>query len=134
MLGMIVVTHGPLAEALLATATMIIGSIKHAQAVSIDQGMSLDVAKAKLEVALANVDPDHAGAIILTDLFGGTPTNLSADFLPSGKVEILTGVNLPMVLKCATSRNQLKLEPLVETLKDYSRTAIIRPVDLINAG
>jgi PTS system mannose-specific IIA component len=134
MLGMVIVTHGALAEGLLQTAAMIIGPIERAQALSIEQGMSLEVAKKRLETAIADVDPDALGVIILTDLFGGTPTNLSAEFLAPGRVEILTGVNLPMVLKCASSREQLTLEALAETLKDYARTAIMRPAELFNAG
>jgi PTS system mannose-specific IIA component len=131
---MVIVTHGSLAEELLKTAAMIIGPLERAQAVSIDQGMSLDAARVALKAALVAVDQNAGGVIILTDLFGGTPTNISVDFLMAGQVEILTGVNLPMVLKCASSRKQLALEALAENLKEYSRTSIMRPAELVNAG
>ncbi len=130
MIGMIVVTHASLAQELLNTAAMIVGPIECSRAVSIDQGMSLDAAKAALQSAIEDVNPDGDGVIILTDLFGGTPTNISADFLGRGDIEILTGVNLPMVLKCSSGRTQCALGTLAETLRDYARTAVIRPSEL----
>ncbi len=134
MIGMIVVTHASLAQELLNTAAMIIGPIERSRAVSIDQGMSLDAAKTALQKALEEVNQDGDGVIILTDLFGGTPTNISADFLGRGDVEILTGVNLPMILKCSSGRAQCALGTLAETLKDYARTAVIRPSELFKTA
>lgn len=69
--------------------------------------------------------------MILTDLFGGTPTNISVEFLEVDHVEILTGVNLPMLIKCISSRSNHKLDGLTQMLREYARNAVMRPSDLL---
>jgi len=134
MIGLVVVTHGKLAAELLQTAEMIIGPFPAATAVSIDRGLSVDSAKAQLAEALARAGGDGDGVLILTDLFGGTPTNISAEFLDNPAVEILTGVNLPMLIKAVGTREGQKVGDLAAMLKDYARNAVMRPSDLLKAA
>lgn len=129
MIGIIVVTHATLAAELVRSTEMILGPLTGVKAVSIDRDMSVDGARNQLQQAIEQAGGD--ATLILTDLFGGTPTNISAEFLQRGTVEILTGVNLPMVIKSVAARNGMELEELTLLLKDYGRDAIIRPTDLL---
>src|SRR6516164_8163722 len=101
MIGGLIVTHGRLAIELLNAAEMIIGEIHHITAVSIGWHDDVDVARQEIERAIQRVDTG-AGVILLTDMFGGTPTNIAASFLGQAPVEIVTGVNLPMIIKMAS--------------------------------
>ena len=98
--GAIVVTHGGLATELLKAAERIVGPIEHIRAVSIDWDDEVADAREQIERALGEVAAP-SGVLIFTDMFGGTPTNVSLSFLETGCVEILTGVNLPMLVKLA---------------------------------
>ena len=80
------------------------------------------------------VGKDDDGTIILTDLFGGTPTNISAEFLCEGSVEILTGVNLPMLIKGVSARVNQNLDELTKLLKAYAQKAIMRPSELLRSA
>ena len=110
MIGAVIVTHGQLANELVSAAEMIVGEIHHIQAVSIGWHDDVDVARQEIERAIQRTDTG-SGVLLLTDMFGGTPTNIAASFLGQAPVEIITGVNLPMIIKVAT---QEKDEPLVE--------------------
>jgi PTS system mannose-specific IIA component len=100
-IGGVVVSHGQVANELLAAAEAVVGDLQHIRAVSI--GWHDDVEMAKDEIARAiEAVSQGAGVLLLTDMFGGTPTNISAMFLKEGEVEIVTGVNLPMVIKLAS--------------------------------
>ena len=134
MIGIVVVTHAGLADEILHAAELILGPLPGVEAVSIDHEMSLEVAKEQLQQAVALVEKDGDGVIILTDLFGGTPTNISAELLQEGKVEILTGVNLPMLIKGAGSRTNQTLDGLAVLLKEYGKNAIIRPSELLHSS
>ncbi len=100
MIGILVVTHGSVAEELVNAARNIVGELPAIAAVSIGWGEDPAAAKAAIERGLAAVG---GSALVLTDMFGGTPTNLSLPFL-SEHVEIVTGVNLPMVIKASSLR------------------------------
>ena len=134
MIGIVVVTHAGLAGEIVRAAELILGPLPGVEAVSIHHEMSLDVAKEQLQEALALVGQDGDGVIILTDLFGGTPTNISAELLREGEVEILTGVNLPMLIKGVGSRLNQNLEGLSILLQEYGKNAIIRPSELLNSS
>src|SRR6185503_18915951 len=100
MIGGLIVTHGRLAIELLNAAEMIVGEIHHIAAVSLGWHDDVDMARNMIEKALERVSgPD--GVLILTDMFGGTPTNIASTFLETGRVEVITGVNLPMLIKLA---------------------------------
>ncbi len=102
MVGLVVATHGGLAEELLRTAERIVGRLEQSEAVSVGAGSSMDDARARLEEAVKRVDTGD-GVLVLTDMFGGTPANLALTFLDE-KIEVVTGVNLPMILKLTTAR------------------------------
>lgn len=120
MIGIVVVTHGQLAVELVNAARIIVGEIPRVAAVSI--GWSDDVAVARDAIERALADVGQEGALILTDMFGGTPTNLSLPFL-SPKVEIVTGVNLPMIIKL-TSLREGDLVEVARAIRDQGKGAI----------
>lgn len=106
MIGALVVTHGDLARELVGAAGRILGKIDRLEAVPIGWDEDVDSARRMILDAVARVSgPD--GVLILTDMFGGTPANLSLSFLQRGKVEIVTGVNLPMLIRLC----KMRMEP-----------------------
>lgn len=131
MIGLVVITHSKLAEEFLSATEMIIGPFSNAEAISIDRSFSVDGATSLLAEVLERVGGDGEGVLILTDMFGGTPTNIGAEFLEVGKVEILTGVNLPMILKFVSARQSHGLEELTSMLKQYGQQNILRPAELL---
>src|SRR5215467_16188578 len=100
MIGGLIVTHGRLAVELLNAAEMIVGEIHHITAVSLGWHDDVGTATNMIEKALERVQSPE-GVLILTDMFGGTPTNIASTLLDEGKIEVVTGVNLPMLIKLA---------------------------------
>jgi PTS system mannose-specific IIA component len=133
MIGLILLTHGQMAPECLRTVEMIVGPVEACRALSIDRTSSLEIATRELSAAIEQVGAEGQGVLILTDLFGGTPTNLAADFLAAGEVEILCGFNLPMLIKAVSLRRGKSLTELAEFLREYGQQAIIRPADLLKA-
>jgi len=133
MIGIVVISHGQMAVECLRTAEMIIGQIPRCYAISIDRTCSVEEATASLSQAIAEVGADEDGVLILTDMFGGTPTNIAADFLTSASVDILTGMNLPMLIKAASARSHQDLVGLAVFLHEYGKQAILRPLDLLKS-
>ena len=115
MIGKLILTHGGLARELLAAAQVISGRLAGIEALSLDWNDTFEEAKAKVRAALARLDDGH-GVLILTDMYGGTPSNVAVTFLQHDRVEVLTGVNLPMVLRLACQQNE---EP--QSLEDMAR-------------
>lgn len=104
-LGGVLISHGQLASELLTATEAVVGEIDNLAAVSIGWHDDVEAAKTEIERAIERVD--HGGGVLLmTDMFGGTPTNISAMFLDPGRVEIVTGVNLPMTVKFASFRDE----------------------------
>lgn len=124
MIGLVVATHGNLGSELLAAAQMIIGPVRNARSVSILQENSMEDIRDALSEAIKEVNADDAGVIILTDMFGGTPANVSMTFLEPQAVEVLTGANLPMLLKFFNSQECLGLDELAVILKSYGQQSI----------
>lgn len=127
MIGVVVVTHGELASELVSAARTIVGEIPRIAAVSIGWGDEAANARAAIEAALAEVGSE--GALVLTDMFGGTPTNLSLPSL-SERVEIVTGVNLPMVIK-ATTQREGDLKEVARVIRDQGKGAIYVASELL---
>jgi PTS system mannose-specific IIA component len=130
MIGVLIVTHGRLAEELKAAALMIQPDIAQIVAVALEWSQVGDDASRRIAEGLEEADRGD-GAVILTDMFGGTPTNLSLPFLKRDRVEIVTGVNLPMLLKCAALQKSGK--PVVEiahVAKDRGQRSIYVASDL----
>ena len=119
----VIVTHGHLAGELLAAAEMIVGPISHIAAVSIGWHDDVDAARDEVQRAITRVSQGR-GVLLLTDMFGGTPTNIASMFLEEGSVEVITGVNLPMVIKLATATAEDLLEEIGPKIRDQGRQGI----------
>src|SRR5262245_54291368 len=119
----VIVTHGHLAGELLAAAEMIIGPISYITAVSIGWHDDVDAARDEVQRAIARVS-QGVGVLLLTDMFGGTPTNIASMFLDEGKVEVVTGVNLPMVIKLASQTGKESLTDVAQRVCDLGRQGI----------
>jgi PTS system mannose-specific IIA component len=119
----VIVTHGNLAGELLAAAEMIVGPISHIAAVSIGWHDDVDAARDEVQRAISRVSQTR-GVLLLTDMFGGTPTNIASMFLEEGSVEVITGVNLPMVIKLATAGAQDPLSEVARKICDQGRQGI----------
>jgi PTS system mannose-specific IIA component len=124
MIGLVVATHGNLGAELLTSAQMIIGPVLNARSVSISQENSMEDIRDAIDQAVKEVTSDEAGVIIVTDMFGGTPANVSMTFLEPQSVEVLTGANLPMLLKFFNSQENLGLDELAGILKSYGQQSI----------
>jgi len=131
MIGILVVTHSHMAAELCRAAELILGPLDALAAVNIEPETAVDDARNQVYEALQRLGSDGDGVVILTDLFGGTPTNISVEFLEESKVDIITGVNLPMLLKGIGLRLTCEFEELAAQLAEYARTAIIRPIELL---
>lgn len=107
MIGALIVTHGKLAYELLNAAQKIEANVGVLEAVPLEWTDTVDEAREKIRQALERIG-NSDGVIIFTDMFGGTPSNISLSFLEKGRVEIVTGVNLPMVVKFATMQQEAK--------------------------
>jgi len=123
MIGVIVVTHSRLGEELVDAAKKIVGEEMRLHAVSIDWNDDVDKARKRIQDGMKKVD-NGDGVLILTDMFGGTPSNISLSFLEKGKVEIVTGVNLPMLIKYSTLKDVRDLEDLAVRLKEQGMKSI----------
>jgi PTS system mannose-specific IIA component len=123
VIGVVVVTHGQLATELVNSAEMIVGDLPQFAAVSI--GWHDDVGDAREDIAQAveRVRGD-SGVLILTDMFGGTPSNLGMTFLEDGRLEVITGVNLPMLIKCASLTKSSSLPAVAREMREHGRNAI----------
>jgi len=124
-IGGVIVSHGQVANELLAAAEAVVGDLSHITAVSIGWHDDVDMAKVEIERAIAQVSNGN-GVLVLTDMFGGTPTNISAMFLKENEVEIVTGVNLPMVIKLASNNKEMTLHELAKEVEDQGKEAICR--------
>jgi PTS system mannose-specific IIA component len=124
MIGIVIVTHRSLADALIDAAEFIIGGkIEAVTPVSIDISENVDVLRNKILKGMKQVKSSE-GVLILTDMFGGTPSNLSYSFLKEGQVEVLSGVNLPILIKAIDSRKDSELTQLAECLEAYGKKSI----------
>lgn len=124
MIGIVIVTHGQLGEVLIDTAELIVGSRPEAMiAVSINITEDVDKLRGKVARAIKEVTRKR-GALILTDMFGGTPSNLSYSFLREGQVEVVSGVNLPIVIKAINTRENMDLGELAECLESFGKRSI----------
>ena len=124
-IGGVIVSHGQVANELLSAAETVVGDISHVTAVSIGWHDDVEMAKDQVERAIKSVS-QGSGVIVLTDMFGGTPTNIAAMFMQPGEVEIVTGVNLPMVLKLSSNTKELTLSELASEVESQGKQAIYR--------
>lgn len=123
MIGIIIVTHGNLALELKSAMEHILGIQKNIEIISIKPDDDLEIKKSALEESIKKVDEEN-GVIILTDMFGGTPSNLAISLLKIGKVEIISGVNLPMLIKLIGLRDSNDLQKVATESKDSAQKYI----------
>ncbi len=137
MIGALIVTHGNLAFELLNAARQIEADVAGIEAVPLEWSDTVDEAREKIDAALQRVghfDGKERPVIIFTDMFGGTPSNISLSFLDQGRVEIVTGVNLPMVVKFAMLKEEAKdVATLAHLISEKGSKAIRVASDLLTA-
>ncbi len=132
MIGVVVVTHGQLATELLNAAETIVGDLPQFTAVSIGWHDDVDDAREEIKQAIARVQGAD-GVLILTDMFGGTPANLALTFLEADHVEVMTGVNLPMLIKLAGAQKSSNLLVVAREMREHGRNAIWVASDLLRS-
>lgn len=131
MVGVIVVTHCRLGEELIAAAQLVVGEeLRQFQSVSIDPKEGSEDIREKIVAAIRKVEGGQ-GILILTDMYGGTPSNISLSFLEEKKIEVITGVNLPMLLKLATYQDDMDLQSLAAFITDYGQRNINRASEVL---
>ena len=118
MIGVLITTHGNLGSELINAAELIRGKLKGIIPISVDQTKGVEDLKKEISTAIKKLDQGQ-GVLILTDLFGGTPSNISLSFMKEGKVEVITGINLPMLLKLPDIREGMSLKQFAQNIKDY---------------
>ena len=130
MIGAIVVTHGELAGALVGAAEVIVGKIENIASISINRGDSTDEVRERLASGIKEANTG-AGVIIFTDMFGGTPTNIALSFLDEGIVEVLTGVNLPILLKFVNNRDNGSISNVLRELRECGIESIVPASEML---
>jgi mannose PTS system EIIA component len=123
MIGLVIVTHGRLAEEFIHAMEHVVGKQPHVAATSIGPEDRMDERRNDIAEAVARVDQGQ-GVIILTDMFGGTPSNLAISLLQEGRIEVVAGLNLPMLVKLARIRVDCNLHKAAATAQDAGRKYI----------
>jgi PTS system mannose-specific IIA component len=130
VIGVVVVTHGQLATELVNAAEMIVGDLPQFTAVSIGWHDDVNDAREDISKAIERVRGEE-GVLLLTDMFGGTPSNLGMTFLEKDRLEVITGVNLPMLIKLAGLRKSNDLLAVAKEMREHGRNAIWVASDLL---
>lgn len=123
MIGMILVTHGHLAEEFVKAMEHVVGRQEAVATVCIGPKDDVEARRAEIADAIKQVDTGE-GAVILTDLFGGTPSNLAISLMEEGRVEVIAGINLPMLIRLAGARDKMAIGPAVAAARDAGRNYI----------
>jgi PTS system mannose-specific IIA component len=123
MIGLLIVTHCDLGKELLGAAEFIVGKIEAVDTIAITETSGTDLLRKRIEAKVDALDRGD-GVLILTDMFGGTPSNLSLTFLKEGKIEVLTGVNLPMIIATVQNRPKCKVTALAEKAQEAGKMGI----------
>jgi len=123
MIGMVLVTHGHLADEFIAALEHVVGPQRNISAVCIGPEDDMEQRRREIIDQVARVD-DGAGVVVLTDMFGGTPSNLAISIIDRAKIEVIAGMNLPMLIKLASVRNTEKLNDAVASAREAGRKYI----------
>ena len=123
MIGLLIVTHCDLGAELLNAAEFIVGKVDKVDTIAITETTGSEKLRKWIENKVAALNSGD-GVIILTDMFGGTPSNLSLSFLKDEQIEVLTGVNLPMLIAIIQNRSDMKLSALAEKAQEAGKTGI----------
>jgi mannose PTS system EIIA component len=123
MIGMVLVTHGNLADEFVAACIHVVGPQENVQTVCIGADDDMDRRRNDIVQAVAEVD-DGDGVVVLTDLFGGTPSNLAISIMDQAHIEVIAGINLPMLIKLASVRSKCDLQSAVTAAQEAGRKYI----------
>ena len=123
MIGLVLVTHGRLAEEFVVAMEHVVGKQDRIATICIGPEDDMEGRRADIAAAIADVDAG-AGVIVLTDLFGGTPSNLAISLMRPGKVEVIAGINLPMLIRLGGARKAMKVADAVSAARDAGRKYI----------
>lgn len=132
-IGVLIVTHYRLGEEFLQALRLILPEAPQFEAVSVDPTMSVEEIRSGIAAGLKSADRGE-GVLILTDMFGGTPSNMSLSFHDEHQVEVVTGMNLPMLIKLATMREEKPLDELAKFIKAYGQRNISVASELVPEG
>ncbi|MDD5223369.1 MAG: PTS sugar transporter subunit IIA [bacterium] len=133
MVGVVLVGHGSLAEEMMRTAEFIAGKMERVVAVRVNQEEPLEALQKKIKEAIRQV-AGAEGVLVLTDMFGGTPSNLSLSFMEPGKVEVISGMNLPMVLKLIGNREGINLQAYAQEVRESGQRNISLASEILDRG
>ena len=123
MIGVVLVTHGRLADEFIAALEHVVGPQENMVSICIESDDDIDTCRADIMLAVATVDTGN-GVILLTDMFGGTPSNLAISVMEQAKVEVVAGINLPMLIKLATARDEGTLQEIASCAQEAGRKYI----------
>ncbi len=132
MIGLVVAAHFNLAREMVAATELIVGKQKQFTYVDIFPDEDVEAIKGRIVSAIKETSAGD-GVIILTDMFGGTPSNISLSFLEEGKIEVVAGVNLPMLIKLTTYREGKSIDELAEFITQYGQKNIYLATDVLKA-
>lgn len=130
MIGLILVTHGRLAQEFLVAMEHVVGKQQSIETIAIGPNDDMEQRRADIATAIARVDTGE-GVIVLTDLFGGTPSNLAISLLEAGRVEVIAGVNLPMLIRLEGARRSMNVRQAVAAARDAGQKYISVASDLL---
>ena len=123
IIGLVLVTHGRLADEFVTAMEHVVGPQKQVQTVAIGPDDDMEARRADIAQAIAEVDGGR-GVIVLTDLFGGTPSNLAISLMERGRVEVIAGMNLPMLIRLGSARKSMKVVEAVAAAREAGRKYI----------
>ncbi len=133
MIGLVLVTHGRLAAEFRSALEHVVGPQEQLETISIGPDDDMEQRRADILGAIERVD-SGSGVVLLTDMFGGTPSNLAISVMEDGKIEVIAGVNLPMLIKLASVRGDQTLEDAVQQAQDAGRKYINVASQVLNGG
>jgi PTS system mannose-specific IIA component len=131
VIGILIVSHYQLAEEFLRALELIVGELRHFRAIGLDPTTQPDEMRSRIDKALREVDGGQ-GVVVLVDMFGGTPSNLCLSFLEEGRVEVVTGVNLPMLVKVAGVKEATSVHELAEIACESGQQNISVASDILS--
>ncbi len=123
MIGLVLVTHGRLADEFVRAMVHVVGPQEHVAAIAIGPDDDMEERRADIAAAIEQVDTGR-GVIVLTDLFGGTPSNLAISLMDRGRVEVIAGVNLPMLIRLGSARRAMSVTAAVAAAREAGRKYI----------
>lgn len=133
MIGLVLVTHGHLAEEFVTAMEHVVGKQDHIAAISIGADDDMEGRRSDIAKAISDVDVGH-DVIVLTDLFGGTPSNLAISLMEAGRIEVIAGVNLPMLIRLDGARKAMKVSDAVAAAREAGRKYISVASEVLGAA